>query len=180
MAGSGWRSDEVLAWTEREGPGRPPAAPSRWVATGLAAGLGAVLVGMLSTDALCPDHRAWVQALGSVALLGVIVAIVGLVRRSAIALPTTLVTAGLGVVIGFIDAVHDPTRGHLIAMGFGLAGVASAWMAFRQLRLLRWERRVYAGLAPGDAGVLAGLSPEPAAPSAETGSETDLARPTTR
>ena len=180
MADAGWRSDQVLAWTEQDGPGRPHAPPNRWVATGLAAGLGAVVVGMLSTDTLCPEHRTWVRALGSVALVGAIVAVAGLVRRSAIALPVTLVTAGLGVVIGLIDAVHDPTRGHIIAIGFGVAGVVSAWLGLRQLRLLRWERRVQADLAPVDAGLAAGSAPGAAAPSAEVGSEPDLARPATR
>jgi cytochrome c biogenesis protein CcdA len=145
-----WRAAQVLAWTEREGPGRPPAGPNRPLAFGLAGALGVVFVGMLATDALCPEHRAWVQVLAGTALIGTGAAVVGLLRGWAVAPLLTLAVASCGVAIGGLDAVHDPTRGTLLVVAFGLVTLASCWLGLRQARLVRWERAVKADLAPAD------------------------------
>jgi len=146
-----WRSTEVLAWTEREGPGRPPAGPSRLLSFGMAGTLGVVLTGILVTDALCPEHRALVQAIGGLAIVGTVVAMVGLLRQSPSAPLVTLATALAGVAIGVIDAVHDPGRGTFIAVGFGLVVLGACVVAWRQLSLARWERSALAGLREGRA-----------------------------
>ncbi len=149
-----WASGPVLAWTEREGPGRPPAAPRRALCIGLAATLGVTFLGMLGTDALCPEHRAWVQGLAGLAVVGIVASIVGLVRGWPSAGLLTLLSAGAGVAIGFLDAAHDPTRGRMIALAFGVVAVLASWLAFRGLRLLRWDRSVAASLrSPLDAPV---------------------------
>ena len=151
MAEHGWRSTEVLAWTEREGPGRPPAGPSRLLSAGMAGALGVVFVGILATDALCPEHRALVQAIAGLAVVSTVLAIVGLVRQSPTAPLLTLATALAGVSIGVIDAVHDPGRGTFIALGFGLVVLGACVLAWRQLVLSRWERSALSELhaAPG-------------------------------
>ena len=159
-----WRSTEVLAWTEREGPGRPPAGPSRLLSAGMAGTLGVVLTGILATDTLCPEHRALVQAIGGLAIVGTVVAMVALLRQSPSAPLITLATALAGVAIGVIDAVHDPGRGTFIAVGFGLVVLGACVVAWRQLSLARWERSALAGLrGDRDADVPAGRRVAPAA-----------------
>lgn len=134
-----WHSGEVLAFTEREGPGRPPAGPSRWMTGTLAGVLGVTFAGVLSSDTLCPDHRAWVQTLAGVAFLGVIAAVVALWRGWAAGPPLTLLASLAGIAIGFLDAVHSPTRGRLVAVGFAAATVLAAVMAWRAWRLAHWD-----------------------------------------
>ncbi len=142
MAGHEWRSTQLLAWTDHDGPGRPPhgASGSLWTAT--AATLGVVFSVILFTDTLCPEHRAWVQSLAALAFVGVVASIVGLLRGWASAPLLTVVSAALGSVIGLIDAVHAPLRGGFIAAGFAVAVVSSAWLALRQVPLLSWDRRL--------------------------------------
>lgn len=132
-----WQSSEVLAWSADDGPGRPPVA-SRWIIGGVAVALTATLTGILSTDALCPDHRAWVQTLASVAIFSAAVAIVQVLRAQPSAIVFALLSSVLGVAIGFIDAVHDPGRGMLISLGFAIAGVGGVVVAFRMQHLARW------------------------------------------
>lgn len=167
MAEHGWRSTEVLAWTEREGPGRPPAGPSRLLSAAMAGALGVVFAGMMATDALCPEHRALVQAIGGFAVVGSVVAMVGLLRQSPTAPLVAMLTAVAGVAIGFIDAVHDPARGAFIALGFGLVVLGACAIGWRQLRLARWERSALAGLRPDrDDGPGADATAAPARPPA--------------
>ena len=132
-----WQQTEVLAWSEGDGPGRPPVA-SRWIIGGVAAALTVTLTGILATDALCPDHRAWVQTLASVAIFSAAVAVVQVLRSQPSAVVFALVSSVLGVAIGIIDAIHDPGRGMLIALGFAVAGVGSVIVAFRMQHLARW------------------------------------------
>lgn len=150
MAGSEWRSTQVLAWTDQEGPGRPPRAASVGLWTATAATLAVVFSVILFTDALCPEHRAWVQTLAGLAMLGVTASIVGLLRGWAGAPLLTVISAALGGAIGLIDAIHSPVRGGVIAAGFTLALVLSGWLAFRQVPLLRWDRRLRREVAPVD------------------------------
>jgi hypothetical protein len=142
------RSTQVLAWTDQEGPGRPPRAPSAGVWTATAATLGVVFSVFMFTDALCPEHRAWVQTLAGLALLGVVTSAVGLVRGWAAAPLLTVACAALGGVIGLIDAAHSPLRGGFIAGAFAVALVLSGWLAVRQIPLRRWDRRLVRDTAP--------------------------------
>src|SRR3954453_22541188 len=116
MSKEQWSSSEVLAFTERDGPGRPPEAPKRWMALTVAGALGVVFTGVLFTDTLCAEHRAWVEGLATVALAGIVVAIVGLLRDWAGPQIIPAVSASLGVSMGLIDAVHSPPRGRLVAL----------------------------------------------------------------
>ena len=162
MGESGWRSGQVLAWTEREGPQPPPKGPGRLLPGVLAGSLGVVFLGMLGTDSLCPEHRMVVQIFGTFALVGIVTSIMGLVRGWALASFTTLASALAGVAIGFVDAAHDPSRGRLLALAFGIVAAGAAVLAARQVALLRWDRAVQAELAPLPAETL------PAAPAVAT------------
>lgn len=135
-----WRSDEVLAWTDHDGPRRGPAGASRVVWFALAGIMGAVFAGMYLSDTLCPEHRAWVRTLGALALIGTATAAVGLVRGWAGAPLITLGAASIGVVIGIIDAAHDPARGSVIAVAFGVALATAAFLCVRQHFMAQWEQ----------------------------------------
>ena len=160
--GEQWRSDEVLAWTEREGPGRGPAGPSRKVWFLLAGAMSVVFLGMMSSDTLCPEHRVWVLVIGGAALIAAGTAIVGLIDGWAGAPLLALVSAVGGVAVGLIDAIHAPTRGRLIAVAFALVFVVACWLVWRQERLRRWDRQVARSLRPDDAGLLASAHPHQA------------------
>jgi hypothetical protein len=137
-----WRSEGVVAWTEREGPGRPPAGPSRGLTTALSAGLALLFCGILFTDLLCPEHRLWVQALGAAAIVGALVTAIGLARgwssAAFIALPTTV----CGVAVGLIDSVHAIERGRIVAVAFALLTLGAFWLLYRQAVLFVWDRSV--------------------------------------
>ena len=126
-----WRTSRAVAFTESDGPGRPPKGPSRGIAIGLSYAMVAVFIGMLSADSLCPDHRAWVQGLGVAAFLAAIASVVGLARGWGFAPALTVLAATAGVAIGLLDAVHEPTRGRLLALAFGAVGLAAAVVAVR-------------------------------------------------
>lgn len=151
-----WRSGELLAWTDREGPGRPPRGPAVVLTGSLAVSLAVAHVGMLFSDTLCPDHRAWVFGLAGVAVVAAGFAVTGLVRGWATSAVLTVLAALSGVAIGVIDAAHDPSRGQLIAVAFGVVAFAGGALGLWQLRLFGWERRTVAALAPAAA---AGLEP---------------------
>ncbi|HEY3000579.1 MAG TPA: hypothetical protein VGJ43_18485 [Acidimicrobiales bacterium] len=168
MAGRAqWQSNEVVAWTERDGVGRPPRGPGRVLPVALAATLGAVFVGMLSTDTLCPEHRTWVLVLGSLGIAGTAVAITGLVQRWAVAPLLTLVVALDGIAIGLIDSIHDANRGHLIALAFGISALLAVALTILSVPLSVWDRRVRRQFAPApapDEAVAAPVAPAPAEP----------------
>jgi hypothetical protein len=148
MEKSGWVSGPVLAWTDSEGPQRPPDGGGRLVPGALAGTLGVVFLGMLGTDVLCPEHRALVQGFATLAIVGIVVAIVGLLRGWALAPFTTLASALAGVAIGVIDTAHDPSRGRIVAVAFGVVAAGAAFLAVRQVALARWDRAVGAEVAP--------------------------------
>ena len=137
-----WRPTNIVAWTEHDGPGRPPRGAAGWMWTATAGTLGLVLSVVFMTDALCPEHRMWVEGLATLAFFGSIVAIVGLTRGWAIAPLLTIAVAGIGAVIGAIDAAHSPVRGGTIALGFLVAMAFSAWLCVRQLPAGAWDRRL--------------------------------------
>ena len=134
-----WQAVEVLAFTERDGPGRPPGGSSLWSSGALAVVLGVTFVGLLTSDTLCPDHRLWVQALAGAAFVAQGGALVALCRGWAVAPLLTLAASSAGVSIGLLDAVHDPSRGRLVAAGFAVAALLSAVAGWRQHRLGRWD-----------------------------------------
>jgi hypothetical protein len=142
MSDSSWRSGEVLAWTEGDGPGRAPSAGSRRLWLGLAAALAAVFIGMMTGDTLCPEHRAWVITFGTIGLACIVGAIVGLVRGSGSAPILTLAATTCGIGIGLFDAAHAPGRGWAVAAAFTALTLGAAWLASRQLMLFAWEQRV--------------------------------------
>jgi hypothetical protein len=165
--GQGWRSDEVLAWTEREGPGRGPSRGSRRLWFLLAGAMSLVFLGIMSSDTLCPEHRAWVLLLGGASLIAAGVAIVGLIDGWAGAPLLALASALGGVGIGLIDAVHYPSRGRLIALCFGVAFAMACGLVWRQSRQRRWDRSVARSLRPLDAELPSpSRSPSAAAPDA--------------
>lgn len=153
-----WRADQLLAWTERDGPGRPPHAPGRASYLALAVGLGAILYGVSASDTLCPEHRLWVQHIGVGALAVGVGAIVALARRRAVGTLLALVTAAAGVVIGAIDTIHSPTRGHLVAAGFAILATGTCVLLLAERRLGRFDRAVLAAAAPMPAEALSALA----------------------
>ena len=114
----------------------------------LAATLATLLTGMMSYDTLCSEHRGWVVLLGVLGFMGTAAAIVGLVQARALAPLITVFVSLMGVSIGLIDAVHDPTRGRLIALGFGVAAGLGALLTARAVPLARWDWRVRRRLEP--------------------------------
>lgn len=152
-ATSGWRDEGLVAWTERDGPGRPPAGPNRWVTTGVGVGLLAAFSAILVTDTLCPEHRAWVMGLATVAMAATVVAGIGMFHSWAIASPLAVLATGLGVAIGVLDAIHSASRGRSIALAFGVLLVAAVFLMSRQLQLAAWDRSVRRSLVSTPASV---------------------------
>jgi hypothetical protein len=106
--------------------------------------MAGVWIGMIATDTLCPEHRMWVQTFGVVASLSAVSSIFGLASQRFWAPLAALASALLGIAVGFIDAVHSPTRGALISIAFAVVSVAVLVAAVPQLRLALWFRRASA------------------------------------
>jgi hypothetical protein len=162
-----WRSTERLAWTEREGPGRPPGGVGPWYLASLATILGSTLGVILFTDTLCPEHRAWVQLLGTVGVAVSAAAFVALLRNSASGPVLTLAGAVAGIGIGGLDALHAPLRGSIVLVAFSLLAIMTAWPLFVEARAAAWNHRVTRDLhpveaVPSDQPVVA--APQPASP----------------
>ena len=153
---SEWRSDETLAWTRHDGVTPPPKGASRWLLGSLALSLSGVWIGMISTDALCPDHRLLAQTLGTVALVSAVWAIVGLIGQRSWAMLAALSSALFGIAVGFIDMVHSPTRGSILSIAFAVVGVGVLIAAVPVLRSALWVRRAERQLAPIDPWAPAG------------------------
>lgn len=187
--GTEWREVETFAWTEGDGPGRPPRGPNRLLTTLVGGGLAAAFTAMLATDTLCPEHRAWVMTLATLALVATVVASVGLLRGWAIAAPLAVVATASGMAIGAIDAAHSVQRGRAITAAFAVLSVGALVLLGRQVELLRWDRQVRHGLPTGvDAGAagtgdLAGdestTAPPAAASPADAGVSVDAHAPST-
>ncbi|MDH3294836.1 MAG: hypothetical protein OER95_11015 [Acidimicrobiia bacterium] len=139
-------SNDILAWTTKDGVTRPPAGIKPAILGGTALAMTGIWIGLLSVDTLCPEHRAWVEALATGALVASGAAIVGLLRQRSWSATFALLSAGLGIAIGVIDAVHDPTRGALIAIGFTAVAAVLALTVVRQFRGAAWARRAAAEL----------------------------------
>ncbi len=147
-----WRKSETLAWTGRDGVTPPPSGVSPWFFGSIALSLAGVWIGMIATDTLCPEHRMWVLTFGVVASLSAVGSIVGLVGQRAWAPLAALASALLGIAVGFIDAVHSPTRGALISVAFAVVSIAVLMAAVPQLRSALWLRRASAELHIEPAG----------------------------
>ena len=165
-----WTTTEVVAYTRHDGPEPAAGPPNRWAVGALAATLGLTFVGVVSSDSLCPDHRAWVQALGTAALIAAVTALVALWRGWAVGYPLTIVAGALGVSIGLLDAVHAPSRGWLITLGFAtvtvLAGLLTgrAWvLSHRTSRPAARTRPVHSTLEMADGESVASSATEPEA-----------------
>lgn len=148
MADEQWREGEVLAWTEREGPGRGPSGASRRTWLLVAGILAVVFAGIMSSDTLCPEHRLWALLIGGASLIAAGTALVGLLDGWAGAPLLAMLGALGGVAVGVIDAAHAPTRGRLVATGFGLVFVGASWLVWHQQRQRTWDRHVEASLEP--------------------------------
>jgi hypothetical protein len=61
-----------------------------------------------------------------------------------------LASALFGIAVGFIDMVHSPTRGAVLAIAFAVVAVAVLVAAVPQLRSALWFRRAQRQLAPLD------------------------------
>jgi hypothetical protein len=166
---SEWRSGDTLAWTQRDGVTPPPRGANRWLLGSLALSLSGVWIGMISADALCPDHRLWVQTLGTVALVASVWAIVGLVGQRSWAVLAALASALFGIAVGLIDMVHSPTRGAVLSIAFAVVAVGVLIAALPVLRSALWLRRAESQLAPVDAWAEM-QDASPASTSAEHGS----------
>jgi hypothetical protein len=147
---SEWRSGDTLAWTQRDGVTPPPNGANRWLLGSLALSLSGVWIGLISTDALCPDHRLWVQSLGTVALAAAVWAIVGLIGQRSWAVLAALASALFGIAVGFIDMVHSATRGAILSIAFAVVAVGVLVAAVPVLRSALWLRRAERQLAPVD------------------------------
>ena len=148
MASQQWGHGEVVAWTEREGPGRPPEPPAPWLWYATTGGLGVALSAVFAGDTLCPEHRAWVQALGGFAFVAVITSVVALWRRAPYAPVLTVAAAAAGVAIGTIDAVHSPVRGTVIALAFLATACFATWLLVAHRPLRAWDRHLHTVVAP--------------------------------
>ena len=173
-----WHAGEVLAWTEADGPRRPPAGPGRISSALIAGGMGVAITAVVLTDSLCEVHAMWVDGLATLALFGSIAAVTCAVRGSTASMVLTAISAGAGVAIGAIDAIHSPVRGAVVATFFGIAFVAAIFGFRRSLRLLRWDHELRGQLEPAPAAHAAGAGAV-AAPDTvsvpETGAEPAIA-----
>jgi hypothetical protein len=172
-----WRSTERLAWTEREGPGRPPRGVGPWYLASLATVLGAALGVILFSDTLCPEHRAWVLALGTIGIALSIAAFAALLRNSASGPVLALAGAVAGIGIGALDALHAPLRGSFVLGAFVVLALMTAWPLWVEARAAAWTHRVAHELRPisQPQAVPAGASVDAPA-STDEQSEPELAR----
>ncbi|MGC1206341.1 MAG: hypothetical protein WA880_00130 [Ornithinimicrobium sp.] len=168
MSLSEWHSGQVLAWTDRDGPGRPPKGPALALTSAVAVTLAVAHIGMLSADTLCPEHRGWVIGLAVAAIFASGFAVVGLVRGWASSALLTVLAAGCGVAIGMIDILHNPTRGTTIVVIFAVIAVCGAALSWWHVRLHRWERATVASLRPVDHSREVSL-PTPSSASSDAG-----------
>ena len=148
---SEWRSGDTLAWTSRDGVTPPPKGANRWLLGSLALSLTGVWIAMVSMDTLCPDHRLWVGALGTVSFAAAVWAIVGLIGQRSWAMLAALASALFGIACGVIDMVHSPTRGAILSIVFAVVAVGVLIAAVPVLRSALWVRRAERELAPIDA-----------------------------
>ena len=70
-----WRAGPVVAWTESDGPGSVPPAPSRRVGGAATISLGVAIIGVLTSNSVCPDHALWIDVVASLTMVVGITAI---------------------------------------------------------------------------------------------------------
>lgn len=109
--------------------------------------MATVFTAILFTDSLCPEHRVWVQAMASTALVCSIVASIGLLRRWAVAPLLALPVTFCGVAIGLLDAAHAAARGRAIAAAFSVLAAGAVVLVWRQIALVRWDQSVDRSIA---------------------------------
>jgi len=136
-----------------------------WYLASLATLLGSTLGVILFSDTLCPEHRAWVQLLGTVGVAVSAAAFVALLRNSASGPVLTLAGAVAGIGIGGLDAMHAPLRGSIVLVAFSLLAIMTAWPLFVEARAAAWNHRVERDLHPVDPATVEGpavAAPQPA------------------
>jgi hypothetical protein len=138
---SQWNAGEPVAWTRHDGVAPPPKPARAGVLIAAATAIAGIWIAMLATDSLCPEHRMWVQVLGTVALAAAVTAVIGLIGARAWAAPFAVLSATLGVGVGLLDAVHSPTRGALTSIAFSVVSVVLAFIAVPYVRTAWWARR---------------------------------------
>jgi predicted lysophospholipase L1 biosynthesis ABC-type transport system permease subunit len=156
-----WNQNESVAWVGHDTP--TPPRVSRTARFALAGSLGATVAGMLFTDTLCPEHRAWVMAIGSIAIVAAVAAVVALVRASWVAMPLALGSAAGGVGIGIIDITHDAQRGTVVAMCFAALALLAGALVAGDLRRLEWDDRLRRSAAEPAPAQGPTADPDPAA-----------------
>lgn len=162
-----WRAGPVVAWTDSDGPGQVPPAPSRRVSGAATIALGVAIVGVLTSNSVCPDHALWIDVVASLTMVVGITAIVATVKASAAAPLLALAAALGGITVATIGLAHEVTRSRVVLAAFGIAAIAGASSALATLRMRRWESRVLAdAVAPID--VAAAPPPRADADAAET------------
>lgn len=146
-----WRVGPIVAWTESDGPGTVPLAPSRRVGGAATISLGVAIIGVLTSNSVCPDHALWIDVVASLTMVVGITAIVATLKASAAGPMLALAAAIGGITVAAIGLAHEVTRSRVVLAAFGIAAIASASSAFATLRMRRWESRVLAdAVAPID------------------------------
>jgi hypothetical protein len=105
---------------------------------------------------------------------------VALIQQRAIAPLLAVAVSLIGVAIGFIDAIHDPDRGHVVALAFGISALLAVALAVSSLPVALWDRRVRRQLAAAPvAAVPVAAPPVIAVPAEEPADEREavLTRP---
>ncbi len=150
-----WNATEQLAWTEHEGPGRPPAGLPRRILIGLSVTMGVALGAIIGGDSLCPEHRLWIRLVGVIGIAATGAAVVSALRGGAASIRLSLAASVSGMFIGAIDAEHAHTRGLFVFAGFFVAFLLTLVGSRRERAGARWADRVEAGLRPEPSSPLA-------------------------
>lgn len=148
MESSTWNRTGRTAWTEHDGPGRPPSGVPRWYTPLVAAALGTSLAVVIGGDALCPEHRVVVRALGVIGLALCIGALVSALRWSAASPSLTVGAAITGLALAAVDAAHSPLRGTLVMTAFACALLLASVPLAVHVRAVRWANRASKDMAP--------------------------------
>ena len=135
------RSDDVVAWTEHDGPGRPQPGPSpRWyqgLAAGFAGWFALAVVGCELVHHSGTEH----VPLSTAEIVGGVTVFLGLPAMAVLLARRSIVGPLLAVVLGLLATVVSATQWSVApwytaveAGGFAILTVLAAVLAVRQLR----------------------------------------------
>lgn len=148
---SQWGAGPVLAWTDRDGPGRAPAGPMSIQVTALGATGAAVGLAMWNAAMLCPVHQMWVHNVAFAALVMGIGAVVAMVRRRPVAGVLTLGSALAGLAVSLVGVIHLLTDGWMVSLGLAGVAVLAGVLALGRSRATRRDRAAATAMfAPPD------------------------------